>query len=192
MAETNDRSLPTEASYWWVYILQGIAGIIIGFMLLSKPIGTTLVLVQFLGLYWLLVGFIDVIVAIVDRKVEEHSGLKFVGGLIGILAGIFILNNALYAGIITPVILLYFVAFIFILNGLIRLFLGSKKEGGMYKWSWGSFFVGLFYVIFGLLLLAMPLGLSVASLVLATGYLLIIGGILEIVLSFKVKSGDVA
>lgn len=183
----NDELLKEAASYWWLLLLQGIAAVLIGWLLLSRPGSTTLVLVQFLGLYWLVAGVVDIVVAIADKD-EEHRGLKLLGGLIGIIAGLVVLNNPIFTGILTPTILLWFIAFAFLINGIIKIFLGNKDaETGAQERSWGSFFAGLFYVIFGILLLGMPMMASAATVVFAAGILGIVGGIGMVIFSFRLK-----
>lgn len=183
----NDATLEGAASYWWLLLLQGIAAVLIGWWLLTRPIGTTLVLVQFLGLYWLVAGVVDVIRSIVEKD-GDHRVWQLFGGIIGIIAGLFVLNNPLFAGVLTPAVFMWMIAFAFIINGVIRIFLGNKEsDAGETHRSWGSFFVGLFYALFGLLLLAMPLGASVATMVLTAGVLAIVGGIGMVVFSIKLK-----
>ena len=45
---TTADALPQRASIWWVFLLQGIAGILLGVMLLTAPGATLLVLTTFL------------------------------------------------------------------------------------------------------------------------------------------------
>jgi uncharacterized membrane protein HdeD (DUF308 family) len=50
---------PTVA--WWVVLITGIAAIILGFMLLVAPARTTVLVVQLLGIYWLVSGIISLV-----------------------------------------------------------------------------------------------------------------------------------
>jgi len=129
---------------------------------------------------------VDVVMAIVDRE-EQHRGLKLFGGIIGIMAGWWVLNNALFAGVITPTMFLWIIAFSFIINGIIKIFLGNAMATGERQRSWGSFFAGVFYGLFGLALLAMPLVAGLATLVFSMGILALVGGIGMIIMSFQVK-----
>jgi uncharacterized membrane protein HdeD (DUF308 family) len=187
MASKEATLTKDAASYWWLLLLQGIAAILIGWWLLTRPIGTTLVLVQFLGLYWLVAGVVDVIRSIVEKD-SGHRVWQLFGGLIGIMAGMFVLNNPIFAGVLTPAVFLWIMAFAFIINGVVQIFLGNQEaDSGERDRSWGSFFVGLFYALFGLLLLAMPLLASIATVVLSAGILGIVGGIGMMVFSFKLR-----
>lgn len=188
MAGNADELIAEAARYWWLMLLQGIAAVLIGWWLLTRPVGTTLVLVQFLGLYWLVAGIVDIIRAIVDKQ-EDHRAWTLFGGIVGVIAGLFVLNNPIFAGILTPQIFLWMIAFAFIINGVVKIFLGNKEAETMgYERSWGSFFAGMFYAIFGLVLLAMPVAASLATTVLTAGILGVVGGIGMIILSFRLRS----
>jgi uncharacterized membrane protein HdeD (DUF308 family) len=188
MAQTNAQATTEKsvAQYWWLWLLEGFAIILIGWWLLAKPSVTTLALVQILGLYWFIAGIVDIVMALVDRD-EEHRGLKLFGGIIGIIAGWWVMNNALFAGVLTPTIFLWIMAFSFIINGIIKVFVGNAQLTGGYKRSWGAFFMGLFYGLMGLMLLAMPLIAGLATLVLTAGLLALIGGIVTVVMAFQIK-----
>ena len=80
------------------------------------------------------------------------------------------------------------IAFTFLINGIIQMVAGNESQKtSKLEWSWGSFFLGLFYVIFALLLLFAPVLVSTASVVLAAGFLAIVGGIITVIFSFKLK-----
>ena len=188
MSQTNVQTKTEKATaqYWWLWLLEGLAILMIGWWLLAKPVVTTLALVQILGLYWFLAGIVDVVVALVDRD-EEHRGLKLFGGVIGIIAGSWVMNNAIFAGILTPTIFLWIMAFSFIINGIIKVFIGNAQSTGGYQRSWGSFFMGIFYGLVGLSLLSMPLVVGLATMVWVIGFLAIVGGIGTVIMSFQVK-----
>jgi len=53
---------------WWVVLIEGIAAIIIGILLLANPRATTVVLIQFLGIYWFIIGIIDIVRIFIDSS----------------------------------------------------------------------------------------------------------------------------
>src|SRR5215204_1212180 len=92
-----------KSSAWWLFLLQGTAGIILGLMLLTAP-GVTLVgLVTFLGFYWLITGVLSLVSMFVNRSV--HWIWSLITGVVGILAGLFVLNHPLLAAVTVPAIL---------------------------------------------------------------------------------------
>jgi uncharacterized membrane protein HdeD (DUF308 family) len=44
---TNIAVLPQQSSIWWVFLLQGFAGVILGLMLVTQPGATILALTSF-------------------------------------------------------------------------------------------------------------------------------------------------
>src|SRR5690242_6668938 len=84
---------------WWVVLLEGIAGVIIGICLLISPGMTTLVLVQFLGFYWLFCGILSLVSLFVDRTAW---GWKLVGGILGIIAGLIVIRHPLWSAVLIP------------------------------------------------------------------------------------------
>lgn len=190
MAETTDAELQAQAEHWWVLLLQGLVFAIIGWLLLRQPAITVIQLAVILGLYLLIAGIVDVVASLFEIGHKgSRWGLKLFGGLVGIIVGLFVLNNPILTGIFTPVFIMYFVAFGFIINGIIHMTVGNQdRASGYHKWSWGSFFLGLLYLIFGFLLLSAPTIVSTATVIWVGGLLAIIGGIAMMILSFQVRS----
>ena len=48
---TDTALLPQRSSIWWIFLLQGFAGIILGLMLVTEPAATVVALTTFLGFY---------------------------------------------------------------------------------------------------------------------------------------------
>ena len=54
-----DVALRTQHSdIWWVFLLQGLAGIVLGIMLLTEPAATLVAPTTLLGFYWLTTGIL--------------------------------------------------------------------------------------------------------------------------------------
>jgi len=82
---TDTALLPQKSSIWWVFLLQGFAGIILGLMLVTQPGATIVALTTFLGFYWLITGLLGLVQSFVDRSTPWIWSL--LRGLVGILAG---------------------------------------------------------------------------------------------------------
>jgi uncharacterized membrane protein HdeD (DUF308 family) len=80
-----------RGSIWWIFLLQGIAGIILGLMLITAPGATLLVIVTFLGFYWLITGILALVRIFVDRSIPWNWSL--LSGIVGILAGLLVLRH---------------------------------------------------------------------------------------------------
>jgi hypothetical protein len=87
MSVMSDVTLvPQKSDIWWIFLLQGFAGIIIGLMLITEPGATMVALMTVLGFYWLITGVLALVQVFVDRATPWIWSL--LAGLIGILAGL--------------------------------------------------------------------------------------------------------
>src|SRR5680860_432878 len=89
-----------QSSVWWVFLLEGIASLIFGGLLLTSPAATLVALVIFLGFYWLFVGVLELVRVFVDKSVPWYWSLLI--GVLGIVAGIIVLNHPIFAAIVLP------------------------------------------------------------------------------------------
>jgi uncharacterized membrane protein HdeD (DUF308 family) len=171
---------PTQQSrIWWVFLLQGITGILLGAMLLSAPGATLLVLTTFLGFYWLIMGVLALVRVFVDRSVPWIWSLLV--GIVGVVAGIFVLRHPLLAALTVPT------AFVIIL-GVLGVVMGVFEIiGGMRGAGIGSFILGVINVLVGLLLLSSPVAAALAV-PLVFGVLLLIQGVGLIIWAFRVRA----
>src|SRR3989304_1400311 len=80
--------------------IGGIASIIIGVLLITLPVPASITLVVFLGIYWLVTGILG-IVTIFTRKDKHGWGWALFLGIVGIIAGLLILQHPYIA---TPVV----------------------------------------------------------------------------------------
>lgn len=175
---TSQEIIPGMGAFpWWSGLLWGICAFIIGLLLLSTPVTTTLVLITFLGAWWFVGGIFSLISLAADRS---NLGLKLITGILSLMAGIVILTYPVYS---TLILLPFFV----IMVGVLGLFTGAAHlfQGYSTK-DWGSAAMGLLSIIFGFLLLIYPVE---AALVLpfVIGVLAIIGGLAAMIGSFEMK-----
>ena len=91
---------PIPTTTWWIYLLEGIGAVLIGILLLTAPAATVVAITLFLGFYWLFVGVLELVRMFVDRSVPWYWSLLI--GLIGIAAGLLVLNHPLFAAVILP------------------------------------------------------------------------------------------
>jgi uncharacterized membrane protein HdeD (DUF308 family) len=170
---------PERANVWWVFLLQGIAGIFLGLMLITAP-GTTLVsLVIFLGVFFLMNGILSLVQMFVDRTVPWIWSLLI--GISGIAAGILIMRHPLVAALTLPTMIVIIFGVEGLVMGVLEI-IGGFAGGGI-----GSFIRGAFNFVIGLLLLSSPMtaGLAVP---LVFGALLLVEGAALIILAFRVRA----
>lgn len=166
---------------WWVALINGIASLLLGALLICSPGMTTLILIQFLGFYWLIDGIIS-IVRIFTKTTDLHWGWLLARGILGILAGLVVINNPLWSTILIPTFLVILLGIQGIIGGVIGLVEGFRDGPG-----WGAIIVGAIGIIFGIILLASPL-IAATVLPVVVGVFAVIGGLAAIVLSFQMRS----
>ena len=173
-------ALPARKSdIWWLFLLQGMAGIILGLMLVTAPGVTMVALVTFLGFYWLIMGILALVRIFVDRSVPWMWSLLI--GIIGILAGVFVVRHPLLAALTVPTAIVVILGVQGLVMGVCEI-IGSFKGGGI-----GSFILGVIYALVGLLLLGSPIAAALAVPV-VFGALLLVQGVALIILAFRVRA----
>ncbi len=176
MAEAQ-MTVKEAASFWWLVLLRGIAALILGLFLISSPAMTTIVLVTFIGAYWLVDGIFSLVGMFMDRRAW---GLKLALGILGIMAGIYVLRYPLWASILVVTLVVILLGVQGLVMGILSLIEGFRGKG------WGPVVLGIVYLLFGLVLLGNTY-VAAISLPLVLGILGIIGGIITIVVSFQVR-----
>ena len=162
---------------WWVVLLQGIAAVILGIFLLAKPGMTMVVVVQLIGIYWFVSGIFQIVAIFIDHT---QWGWKLFSGILGIIAGMIIINHPLWSPIMLTSVLVIVLGIEGLIIGIINL-IQAFKGGG-----WGVGILGALSILFGLVLLANVL-LATFSVPWVLGVLGIVGGIIAIIYSFKLK-----
>jgi uncharacterized membrane protein HdeD (DUF308 family) len=167
-----------QATPWWVLLLEGIGALIIGILLLLQPEMTTTLLVLLLGLYWLFSGILSIVRIFQDRSMW---GLKLAAGILGIIAGLLVLQFPLGATIILQATVVVILGIIGLVVGLISII--EAFQGG----GWGLGILGVVSIIFGFLLIFNPLQGAI-TLPLVLGVIGIIGGVAIVIIAFRARS----
>jgi uncharacterized membrane protein HdeD (DUF308 family) len=174
---TYSEQIETADLPWWLVLIEGIALAILGLMLVLKPGMTSIIVVQFMGLYWLIGGMFKIISLLVDR---ELWGWKLFAGILGILAGLAVVRHPLWSTTIVGNTLIVLLGFQGIFFGLVGLYAAFKGAG------WATGILGGVSILFGILLL-FNVWVATFSLPWVIGVLALIGGITTIVTAFRLR-----
>ncbi len=179
MASKTAIAADVAAYPWWLILVEGIAALIFGLFFITAPGATSVFAVTVLGFYWLIRGIFAIIeIFLPDRSI--HWGWLLFMGVLGIIAGMAVLRHPLYATALVGTFLIIFLAIdglIMGIMGVVRSFMGA---------GWGTGILGVLTIIIALFLFANWLGATLA-LPLVLGVFLIIGGIVAIFYSFRVR-----
>ena len=163
---------------WWLLLLQGIIALILGGYLLAYPLQTLMVIIVFLGAYWLVSGIFTLVSVAVDKT---HWGMKILLGFLGIILGMLILAYPYYSTLVVPYIFTIMVGIFALIYGFIAVW-GAFTGNG-----WGVGILGILSIIFGCLILANPIA-STLAVPFVFGIFGIIFGFAAIVGSFMLRS----
>ncbi len=174
---TTAQQVEESGAPWWLILIEGIALIILGLLFMTNTAATTIIFIQVLGIYWLIKGILSIVAIFID---SSQWGWKLVIGIIGILAGIIILQHPLWSPLVVGSTLIIILGIQGLIIGVVEIIQAFQGAG------WGSAILGVLSIIIGIWLLA-NIGAATLALPWAVGLLAIIGGIVAIVAAFRVK-----
>lgn len=162
---------------WWLVLIEAIAAILIGILFLVSPGATLIVTVRLLGFYFLITGILSIVGIFVD---SSAWGWKLFSGILGILAGIVIIDHPLWATLAVPATFVWVLAVFAILIGIMSLIMAFQGAG------WGNGVLGILGILLGIALLSRTL-LAAISLPLVLGILALLGGLIALFYAFSLK-----
>ncbi len=160
---------------WWLILIEGIALIIIGALFLINPVQTAGIAVFVLGIYWLIHGIFSLISIFID---SSAWGWKLFVGILGIIAGILVLQHPLWSPVVIGATLIIILGIQGILAGIMQLIMAFTGGG------WGLAILGVISIIIGIILLA-NVWVATISLPWVIGIFAIIGGIIAVIQAFR-------
>ena len=179
MASKTATTVEAAGFPWWVVLVEGIFALIFGLLLITAPGTMSLFLVTVLGFYWLIRGIFSIIEIFIPNTGTHWGWLLFMG-ILGIIAGMVVLRNLVYATALVGTFVIVFLAvdgLIMGIIGLIRAFTGG---------GWGSGILGILTIIIAIFLFTNLLG-AVLALPIFLGAFMIVGGIVAIFYSFRIR-----
>ena len=179
MASRTETVVVEQGVPWWVVLVEGIFALIFGLLLITAPGTTSLFLVTVLGFYWLIRGIFSIIEIFIPNTGTHWGWLLFMG-ILGIIAGMVVLRNLVYATAVVGTFVIVFLAvdgLIMGIMGLIRAFTGG---------GWGPGILGILTIIIAIFLFTNLFG-AVLALPIVLGAILIVGGVVAIFFSFRIR-----
>jgi uncharacterized membrane protein HdeD (DUF308 family) len=171
----------TQQRPWWLTLIAGISALIVGGIMLwgglAAKVETYMILVTFLGVWWLVQGIFDIVAIFVDHSMWAW---KLFMGLISIAAGTYILSYPMVSALALPKIFVLVMGIWGLMYGIILLIMAFSGGG------WGAGILGVLGIIFGIALTvnyADPgMGLAMVWTASVFGF---VGGIALIVQAFR-------
>ena len=156
-------------------LLGGITSLIFGVLLLTWTGATLTVITLLIGLWWLIQGLFLILGVFQNRS---QWIWKLLSGVIGVLAGILVLQHPLQSALILPATLVFILGIMGIVIGITSLIAAFGGEG----WGIGAF--GIISIIIGVTL-ATNVIVGAQFLLWITSGLLILEGVVAIYMAYK-------
>lgn len=173
--------IPALTQRWWIFVLRGLCGLVLGVVALTQPAATLVALIVLWGAYAFADGATAIWAGWEGRQRSTGLWPSLLVGVTGIVAGV---TAWLWPGI-TALVLLTIIAVWSIARGIFEIVLGIRVRR-VIEGEWLLFAEGALSVLFGLVLLSRP-GIGLALIVyLIAGYSLIAGGLL-VMLGLKLR-----
>jgi uncharacterized membrane protein HdeD (DUF308 family) len=168
-----------QTNIWWLFLLQGMTGTILGLMLLTVSDLTTIALVSFVGLYWLIMGILALVRVFVDQSIPWFWSLLI--GLVGILAGISVSTHPLLAAFTVSTAIIIVLGVQGLIIGAIEIIAGFMGAG------MSSFIPGAIDLLAALFLLGSPIA-AVPEMPPVFGVLFLMQGVVLTVFAFRARA----
>jgi uncharacterized membrane protein HdeD (DUF308 family) len=168
--------------HWGWVLTFGIVTLLAGLFTLAWPGRTIVVVAVLFGIQLVVAGIFRFVAAFASD--DETGGTRVLLALLGVLSfivGLYALRHIL----ITVAALALLLGIFWIVNGAVETF-AALSHRGMQGRGW-TIFMGLLSVVAGVVVLVYP-AISLATLAIVLGFWLLVFGIMEIVLAFRIRS----
>ena len=162
-----------------IVLLGGIISLVFGVLLITRTEGVIQVVMLLLGLWWLIEGLFHLLSLFIDRS---KWGWKLIGGILGVILGILVLNFPLVGGVVYFGVMTILIGALGLLFGIVAI-IGAFQGAG-----WGAGVFGVVSVIIGLLLI-FNVYVALNILIWIFAILLIIQGVVAIFFGATQKAG---
>jgi uncharacterized membrane protein HdeD (DUF308 family) len=168
---------------FWISLLRGFFAIMLGLILIFNPEKTQVMLVNFMGIFWLTSGIILIrhtnarFGDQTDRVLGKRTSLVL--GLVGILAGLLVISRSLTRNWVEEVVFGELLGAVIVLTGILHLF-GEFRIGRVIKskTTTAQKILAVFEILLGGLLIISPLEQSPIVYWVATIWALVGGGLI--------------
>lgn len=183
MAQVDLEQVAGEGNVWVLLLVQGIVAAVIGGLLLAAPKTALTLFALILGIYWIITGFLSILMIAGDRTMW---GWKLFIGVLGILAGFVAVTSPLWASAAVLLVMMIFLGVGAIIQGGAEIFRAFKGGG------WGQGLIGALNLFIGVLIVV-NLGAAVLVAPFVYGIIMLGFGLAAIIMAFRVrKSGGPA
>ena len=110
------------ARHWWVVLLEGLAGILVGIIALVYPLATAGAVLFLIAFWAVFTGVMEIAAAIYLRQVIDNEWLLILTGILSIILGILLVAFPLAGG----VALVFMIGFYAVFFGVMMIIFGFE------------------------------------------------------------------
>ena len=168
--------------HWGWVLAFGIVTLLAGLLVLAWPGRTIVVIAVLFGIQLVVAGIFRFVAAFATD--DATGGTRVLLALLGVLSfivGLYALRHIL----VTIAALALLLGIFWIVNGAVEAFTALSHRG-MQGRGW-TIFMGLLSIVAGIVVLVYP-GISLATLAVVLGFWLLLYGVMEVVLAFRLRS----
>ena len=180
----NDLKMDFNRSKWAI-ALRGLFGILLGVVILARPLDSVAALALVVALWALFEGAVAVVYAFEVRSMVSHWWVLLLGGVVSVLFGVAALYY--YPGLSLAFIVLW-VAWWLITAGVIGAYVAVMERRIGVSWGWTMAW-GVLAIVAGILAAMYPGG-TLAWLLVVLAAFGIIGGVLRLIIAFRMQSAQ--
>lgn len=177
-----DQVAAAVRHHWWLFLLRGLAAIVFGVLVLSKPGATVILLTVFIAAYALVDGLVAVVSALRMRALFDRWWLLLIQGLVSFAFGVlaFMYPSLSLWYVVISVSLWMFLASM----ALFMLGRAQRAMGGSALWST---LAGIASLVLAVWALARP-GAAIASVIVLIAWFALAIGVVNLVVAFRVRA----
>lgn len=157
----------------YILLFGGIMSLVFGILLFTRTDASLALIMLLVGLLWFIQGLFTLLGIFIDKS---SWGWKLFGGVIGVAAGLLVLQNPLASTDVVPAVLAVILGIFGVLIGITALIGAFKGEG------WGAGIFGAVSLVIGLLMMFNSV-VSGEVLVWLAALLLVIQGIIGVIMA---------
>jgi uncharacterized membrane protein HdeD (DUF308 family) len=159
-------------------VVWGVLLLIAGLFIVTNPAVSALTWVLIMAIAWFIGGIFDTIGAITQRT--QGWVWRLIGGIIGIVAGLYIIANPILGTLFVIEIAFLLIAISAIFDGAVNIFTGLRTSDGRLA----SLLLGIIQIVAGVWLLLHPIA-GMIALVYVFGFFVIAAGVVTIILAIR-------
>lgn len=184
-APTGEPEGPLHAlsrATWQTVLVAGVAALVLGVLVLIWPGASLLAAGVLFGLYLLFSGILQLVAAFGTHVATSLRVMAFISGALSILLGLFCFRGAMQS----ILLLALWIGIGWLFRGITQT-IAAASDPTVPARGW-QVFLGIVAFLAGIVLIVSPFE-SVAVLTLVGGCWLIVVGIVEIIMAFRIRSG---